>query len=115
MEDSDDTKRRGRPAMDVKPILVRLKPSQIEKVDALRGDTSRAEFIRKAVANELLRIEAGEAEGEGERPDMFVNPFGGITWREPDGTWRHKFINPVTGEVVYTLSIDKEPSLPRWC
>lgn len=114
MEESDDTKQRGRPAMDVKPILIRLKPAHIEKIDALRGDMSRAEFIRKAIANELFRHEAGGDVGEGARHDAFVNLFGGITWREPDGTWRHKFINPITGEVVYTLSIDKEPSPPIW-
>lgn len=113
MEEQEDSRRRGRPALDVKPIMLRLHPSQVERVDALRGDMSRAHFIRQAVENELWRISSGEAEGEDVRPERFVNRFGGITWREPDGTWRHKFINPTTGEVVYTLSVEKEPVLPR--
>jgi hypothetical protein len=49
--------RMGRPALGVKPTLVRLPNGMAERIDALVGPNRRAEFIREAVEKELKRRE----------------------------------------------------------
>lgn len=47
----------GRPALNVKPILVHLADGMRERIDALVGQKKRSEFIREAVERELTRRE----------------------------------------------------------
>lgn len=47
----------GRPALDVKPTVVRLTKKVIEQIDKVAGKHRRAEFIREAVERELNRRE----------------------------------------------------------
>lgn len=54
---SDTSRRMGRPALNVKPILVRLPDDVPDRIDALVGKNRRAEFIREAVERELKRRE----------------------------------------------------------
>ena len=49
--------RMGRPALGLKPTLVRLDPDVLERIDALAGPNKRAIFIREAVEAELARRE----------------------------------------------------------
>lgn len=49
----------GRPALNVKPILVRLPNGVPERIDTLVGANKRAVFIREAVLKELERREKG--------------------------------------------------------
>lgn len=48
----------GRPPLNVKPMLVRLAPETMKRVDAIAGPNQRAQFIRDAVERELARREA---------------------------------------------------------
>lgn len=54
---SVSAKRMGRPKLDVKPTLVRLREGAAERIDALIGKQRRSEFIRDAIEKELLRLE----------------------------------------------------------
>lgn len=59
---SATAKRMGRPPLNVKPILVRLPDDVPDRIDALVGKQKRAEFIREAVEQELLRREKAKKE-----------------------------------------------------
>lgn len=60
--------KRGRPALDVRPVTVRMSDGMLERIDQLVGGNQRAAFIRDAVEGELERREAtGDAKAPGER------------------------------------------------
>lgn len=52
----------GRPALGVKPTLVRLPEGVAERIDAVAGPNRRAQFIREAVEAELERREGTQAQ-----------------------------------------------------
>lgn len=52
---SDIPRRMGRPALGIKPTLVRLSDEVRERIRALVGDSGMAAFIREAVERELKR------------------------------------------------------------
>lgn len=52
----------GRPALNVKPTVVRLPAEAIERIEALVGKNQMAAFIREAVERELKRREKKMAE-----------------------------------------------------
>lgn len=47
----------GRPPLNVTPTQIRLSEKTKERIDALIGSGSRAEFIRDAIDRELTRRE----------------------------------------------------------
>jgi hypothetical protein len=52
---SDIPRRMGRPALGIKPTLVRLSDEVRERIRTLVGDSGMAAFIREAVDRELKR------------------------------------------------------------
>ncbi|KAA0694368.1 hypothetical protein DTW90_23855 [Neorhizobium sp. P12A] len=54
---SDETKGKGRPRLDLEPVLVRLPKGTAEKIDALVGKNRRSEFVRDLIERELARRE----------------------------------------------------------
>lgn len=55
---SRNNRRMGRPPLNVKPMLVRLTPATMKRIDAIAGPNQRAQFIREAVEREIARREA---------------------------------------------------------
>ena len=51
-------RRMGRPALNIRPITVRLSRDALQRIEALVGKNRIAEFIREAVEHELKRREA---------------------------------------------------------
>ncbi|MFV1536971.1 hypothetical protein [Phaeobacter sp. JH204B] len=51
----------GRPPLNVKPTLVRLTQSVLDRIEAVAGKNQRAAFIREAVDRELDRREAAQS------------------------------------------------------
>lgn len=50
-----EPKPRGRPALGIKPTIVRLSEEVREQIRELVGDSGMAQFIREAVERELKR------------------------------------------------------------
>jgi predicted DNA-binding protein len=47
----------GRPALNLKPTVVRLSEETLKRIEALVGKNRMAQFIREAVERELKRRE----------------------------------------------------------
>lgn len=56
-ESSVSQRRMGRPPLGVKVTAVRLTPEALGRIDALVGPQRRAQFIREAVDEALVRRE----------------------------------------------------------
>lgn len=48
---------RGRPALGLKPTLIRFDAAVLERIDAVAGQNQRPQFIRSAVDAALARLE----------------------------------------------------------
>jgi predicted DNA-binding protein len=54
---SANSGRMGRPALNLKPTVVRLSEETLKRIEALVGKNRMAQFIREAVERELKRRE----------------------------------------------------------